>query len=86
MSENSSLILTRKTGEKIVIDETIEITVIEQGPGRTRLKFDLPREMRVRRGESPAEPRKPKTPPLAVFMPNRAGGRHGLPIDVSWSA
>lgn len=87
MSEKSSLILTRKVGEEIVIGEDITITVIDQRQGRTRFKVEAPRETRVRRGETPPEARKqaPATP-LALFMPNRGGGRHGLPIDVSWSA
>ena len=46
------LILTRRAGEKLVIDGDIVITVLEVGRGgQIRLGIDAPRSHRVLRGE-----------------------------------
>jgi carbon storage regulator len=46
------LVLTRKEGEKVVIDGEIVITVLEAGRGgQVRLGIDAPRRHRVLRGE-----------------------------------
>jgi carbon storage regulator len=46
------LILTRKAGEKVVIDGEIVVTVLEVGRGgQVRLGIDAPRRHRVLRGE-----------------------------------
>ncbi len=45
------LILTRKKGESIVIDENIEITIIESSDGRVKLGIDAPKSVEVHRSE-----------------------------------
>ncbi len=46
------LILTRRAGEKLVIDGDIVLTVLEVGRGgQVRLGIDAPRSHRVLRGE-----------------------------------
>jgi carbon storage regulator len=50
------LVLTRKTGEAIVIGDTITLTVLGIGPGRVKIGINAPPEVGVDRGEV-AEPR-----------------------------
>ena len=45
------LVLTRKTGEGIIIGDDIKITVIELKGGGVRIGIDAPREMKVHRQE-----------------------------------
>ncbi len=45
------LTLSRRKGERIVIEGGIEIEVLKTGSGRVRLGVHAPREVRVRRGE-----------------------------------
>lgn len=46
------LILTRRPGEKLVIDGDIVITVLEAGRGgQVRIGIDAPRKHRILRGE-----------------------------------
>jgi len=45
------LVLTRKTGQSIVIDGGIEITVLEVRGEQVRLGIAAPREIRVNRKE-----------------------------------
>lgn len=45
------LVLTRKTGEGIIIGDDIRITVIELKGGGVRIGIDAPREMKVHRQE-----------------------------------
>ena len=45
------LVLTRKTGEGIIIGDNIKITVIELKGGAVRIGIDAPREMKVHRQE-----------------------------------
>lgn len=45
------LILTRKKGESIVIDENIEITIIESSDGKVKLGIDAPKTIEVHRSE-----------------------------------
>lgn len=52
------LVLTRKVGEEIVIDEEIRVKVVEIRRGRIRLGIVAPRKRRVER------PRKP--PPIEM--------------------
>ena len=55
------LVLSRKTGESIQIDENIFVTVTEVKGGRVRLSIEAPRSIRVvrkellDRGERPEE-------------------------------
>ena len=45
------LVLTRKPGQRIHVDERIVITVLDAGSGRLRIGIDAPAEVRVLRGE-----------------------------------
>ena len=45
------LVLTRKLGEKILIDSEIEITVLEIRGGKVRLGFQAPHDVSIRRFE-----------------------------------
>jgi carbon storage regulator len=45
------LVLSRKPGESIVIDDRIVITVVQIGGGRIRLGIEAPREVPVLRSE-----------------------------------
>ena len=46
------LLLSRKTGERLVIGDDIVVTVMEVRGSRVRISIDAPREVRVRRCES----------------------------------
>ena len=45
------LVLTRKMGESIQIDDNISVTVSEVRGGRVRLSIDAPRSIRIVRKE-----------------------------------
>lgn len=45
------LVLSRKLGEKVFIDETIVITVVDIDRGRIRLGIEAPRDLPVYRQE-----------------------------------
>jgi len=45
------LVLSRKPGETIVIDETVTVTVYAEKNGRVRIGIDAPKHVRIRRGE-----------------------------------
>ncbi|RLB68936.1 MAG: carbon storage regulator [Deltaproteobacteria bacterium] len=45
------LVLTRKTGEGIIIGDDIKITVVELKGGGVRIGIDAPREMKIHRQE-----------------------------------
>jgi carbon storage regulator len=45
------LVLSRKTGESIVIDGRIVVKVLDIGRGRVQLGIDAPREIPVERSE-----------------------------------
>ena len=52
------LVLSRKIGEKIVIGESIVLTVINIDRGKIRLGIDAPKEIKVFRSELLLEERK----------------------------
>jgi carbon storage regulator len=45
------LVLSRKLGEKVVIDGGITLTILEVERGRVRLGIDAPDDVRILRGE-----------------------------------
>lgn len=45
------LVLTRKTGESVVIGDSVRVTVIELSPGVVRLGFEAPPEVAIHREE-----------------------------------
>jgi carbon storage regulator len=47
------LVLKRRKGEKIVIDERITIQVIDSGNGSCRLAIEAPKSVPIRRAELP---------------------------------
>jgi len=50
------LVLSRKLGDRLVIAESIEITVVEIRGTKVRLGVSAPRQVSVRRHEVPARP------------------------------
>jgi carbon storage regulator len=48
---NAMLVLTRKSGESIVIGDGITVTVAQVSGNRVKLTFDAPQECRIQRGE-----------------------------------
>lgn len=45
------LVLSRKSNEKIVIDDQIEITVVSIGNGKVQLGIEAPKEIEIMRKE-----------------------------------
>lgn len=45
------LVLSRKTGEKLVIGDGITVTIVEINGNRVRLGFDAPDDVRILRAE-----------------------------------
>ena len=45
------LVLTRKTGQSILVGDTVRITVIELSPGVVRLGFEAPQDVPIYREE-----------------------------------
>lgn len=45
------LVLTRKLGEKVVVEEQIEVVVLEIRAGQVKLGFNAPRQIVVNRAE-----------------------------------
>ena len=60
------LVLSRKLGEKIYINENICITVVDIDRGKIRLGIDAPRDVPIFRQELLAEGAVAKVPVLAV--------------------
>ena len=50
------LVITRKEGERIVVDDDIVITVIESNRGSVRIGVDAPRELSITREELGSAP------------------------------
>jgi len=53
------LVLTRKAGERLLIGDDIEITVVRIAGGGVRLGIDAPREMTVYRREVHPQQQRP---------------------------
>lgn len=45
------LVLSRKPGERIIIDDTITLVVVEIRGGKVRIGIDAPSHMRIHRHE-----------------------------------
>lgn len=45
------LVLTRKTGEQLIIADNIRITVVSVGPGRVKIGIDAPSTVKIDRQE-----------------------------------
>ena len=60
------LVLTRKTGEEIVIAGNIRLSIVEIGPGRVRIGIDAPKSVTIDRAEIHE---KKKAEPQAVEVP-----------------
>jgi carbon storage regulator len=45
------LVLTRKPGQKVVLDDNIIVTVVEVKGSQVRLAFEAPDQVRILRGE-----------------------------------
>lgn len=45
------LVLSRKTGERILIGDQIAVTIVRIGPNTVRLGIDAPRDMNIVREE-----------------------------------
>ena len=45
------LVLSRKSGERILIGDNVQITIVRIGPNTVRLGIDAPRDMNIVREE-----------------------------------
>jgi carbon storage regulator len=45
------LVLTRRPGEQIVIDNNIRLTIVSVGPGRVKIGIEAPPSVRIDRSE-----------------------------------
>jgi carbon storage regulator len=45
------LVLTRRTGEQIIIGDNIRVTVVNLGPGRVKIGIEAPPDVRIDREE-----------------------------------
>jgi carbon storage regulator len=66
------LVLTRKVGERIVIGNSIMVTVLESQGGRMRLGIDAPHEVPVYREEIRERFKELRTPKNLNARPNRS--------------
>jgi carbon storage regulator len=57
------LVLTRKPGEKVVIDGGLTVTVVSVLGNQVRLGFDAPAQVRIRRAELPSQQGRPVPDP-----------------------
>lgn len=61
------LVLSRKTGERILIGDQITLTVVRIGPNNVRIGIEAPREMNIVREEIVVDTRRdPNTGQLAA--------------------
>jgi carbon storage regulator len=59
IKEEVMLVLSRKSGETVVIGEDIRVTVLEIRGNSVKLGFTAPREVALRREELPMEEKSP---------------------------
>lgn len=68
------LVLSRKQGEQVLIDDRITVTVLAVGEGRIRLGIDAPREIPILRGELSASEDWGSMPPSIPGQERYRGG------------
>lgn len=68
------LVLTRRTGESIVIGNGIKITVVNIGPGRVKIGIEAPPTVRVDREEVHARIQQEQATDVLVAVSAEAGG------------
>jgi carbon storage regulator CsrA len=49
--EEVMLVLTRKVGEKLIINDNITVTIVEVKGNRIRIAIDAPKDVPILRGE-----------------------------------
>lgn len=57
------LVLTRKAGEKIVINDNIVVTLLSTEPGKVRLGIEAPKDVPIARSELVPSGSKPSDHP-----------------------
>lgn len=72
------LVLTRKLNEEIVIGDNIKVTVLQVKGNSVRLGIEAPRDVRIVRGELPAQ--QPMAEVTVVFSGDRS--ESGSRVDV----
>lgn len=68
------LVLSRKTGERILIGDQVAITVVRIGPNNVRIGIEAPRDMNIAREElvPPVGHDRPTAPTTTAREPIRA--------------
>jgi carbon storage regulator len=75
------LVLTRKSGESVVIDGNIKLTVVQIAPGRVKIGIEAPASVTIDRAEVAARKEADAAEPSAIIGPaihNRIATR--LPV------
>lgn len=70
------LVLTRKLGASITIDDNIHVTVLEVRGNQVRLGIEAPADVRVRRSELSPDAPPAVTPSDAVIAPKKVAKPH----------
>lgn len=63
------LVLTRKSGESVVIDGNIKLTVVQIAPGRVKIGIEAPTSVSIDRAEVAARKEADAAEPSAVVGP-----------------
>ncbi len=64
------LVLSRKTGERILIGKDVTLTVIRVGPNAVRLGFDAPNDLNIVREELCLEAKPSESYPASETQPD----------------
>ncbi len=76
------LVLTRKSGESVVIDGNIKLTVVQIAPGRVKIGIEAPSHVTIDRSEVAARKEADAAEPTAVvgnILHNRIASRIPAP-------
>jgi carbon storage regulator len=68
------LLCTRKAGERIMIGDTVCVTVLAVQGNRVQLGFSAPEQISIQRQELLSTDARPAEPPA-----NQGGSHHGMP-------